>query len=83
VVARPDCPSWPFGPAEAQRRQEAVELPPRVTFEIADGVAVEFVLIPPGEFVMGDPQGAPDERQAALVRIAKPFDMSRHEVTNA
>jgi len=83
AVARPDCPSWPFGPAEAQRRQEAVELPQRVTFEIADGVPVEFVLIPPGEFVMGDPQGAPDEREAARVRIAKPFYMSRHEVTNA
>ena len=61
---------------------------------------MEFVLIPPGEFVMGSPEA---ERQEALeeakalgrkwpvqyipteiqhhVKIAKPFYLGRHEVT--
>ena len=78
-----DCPRWPFDQAEAKRRAVAVEMPQTITLEIADGLTLELVLIPPGEFVMGDPLGAPDERDAARVRIDRPFYMARHEVTNA
>ena len=80
---RVDCPQWPFDEAEAKRRAKAVEMPQTLTIEIADGLAIEFVLIPPGEFVMGDPAGAPDERHATRVGIERPFYMARHEVTNA
>ena len=78
-----DCPGWPFDEEEAKRRAAAFKMSPTITLDIADGLAMEFVLIPPGEFVMGDPLGAPDERHAARVRIQKPFYMARHEVTNS
>ena len=81
--AKVECPSWPFDAAEAARRQEAVGLSKSITVEFSAGLSMEFVLVPPGEFVMGDPQGASGERDAARVRIDRPFYMSRHEVTNA
>lgn len=81
--APPPCPGWPFTAAEAQRRQDAAGLPKTRTVELAKGLPMEFVLVPAGEFVMGDPQGAPDERVTARVRIDRPFYMGRCEVTNA
>ena len=80
---RPACPNWPFAPAEARARQEAVSLPETITLELGNDLEMEFALIPPGEFVMGDPRGAPDERPACRVRIPMPFYMSRYEVTNS
>lgn len=44
---------------------------------------MELVLIPPGEFVMGSPDGPPDEQPLAQVRLDKPFWMGVCEVTNA
>jgi formylglycine-generating enzyme required for sulfatase activity len=79
----PACPGWPFDVQEARRRQQAAGLPATMQCEIAKGLSLEFVLVPPGEFVMGDPNGAADERLAARVRIDRPFYMSRTEVTNA
>jgi formylglycine-generating enzyme required for sulfatase activity len=76
-----DCPHWPFDSAEAQRRQQALD-PNRRTIELADGVTMDMVLVPPGEFVMGSPTGDADERPAARVAIDKPFWMGCLEVTN-
>ena len=81
--ARPECPGWPFDAAEARRRREAAGLPETLTLEIADGLPMDLVLIPAGEFVMGDPDGPPDERPAARMAIGKPFYLGRCEVTNA
>jgi len=39
--------------------------------------------IPPGEFVMGSLNGAPDERPRARLRVDKPFWMAEREVSNA
>ena len=80
---RPVCPGWPFGPEEARRRQAALSLPPEVELELADGLTMRFVLIPPGRFVMGEASGPGDERQTASVNLESPFYLSRHEVTNA
>ena len=77
------CPGWPFDSEEATRRQQAIGLPTAVTVAVADELPLEFVLIPAGEFVMGDPNGAPDERLPARLRIDTPFYMSRCEITNA
>jgi formylglycine-generating enzyme required for sulfatase activity len=80
---RPTCPNWPFEPAEALRRQEALGLPKTIRLDVANGLTMELALIPPGEFVLGDPDGPRDERPAARVALRKPFYLSRHEVTNA
>ncbi len=53
------------------------------TLDLGGGVTMELVRIPAGEFVMGDPAGAPDEQPCAAVTIAAPFWMARCEVTNA
>lgn len=75
------CPDWPLDGAEAKRRQEAVG-PVQQTVELAEGVMLNLVRIPAGEFVMGDPDGHPNERPLSRVRIDKPFWMGAIEVTN-
>jgi len=46
--------------------------------DLGNGVALELVLIPAGEFLMGDTDNPPIRR----VRIAEPFWMGRCEVSN-
>jgi formylglycine-generating enzyme required for sulfatase activity/serine/threonine protein kinase len=55
--------------------------------EIADGVTMTFVLVPPGEFLMGSP---PDEKgkngrygneTLHVVTFPEPFDLGKYEVT--
>jgi len=72
---------WPFDAAEAQRRQGPKDQATR-TLDLGEGVKLELLRIPAGEFVMGDPNGPPDERPACRVAIRKPFWMGRTEVTN-
>ena len=79
----PAVAGWPFDAAEANRRQEAVKLPVKLNLPLADSLQIELVLIPAGEFVMGDPAGAADEYPATRVSIPRPFYMSRTEITNA
>jgi len=78
----PAVAGWPFDAAEAKRRQQAVKLPPTLNLPLAGGLQIELVLIPAGEFVMGDPAGDADEYPAARVKIARPFYMGRTEITN-
>ncbi len=77
----PACRNWPFGPDEAQRRQQAAG-PIHQEVPLADGVALNLVRIPAGEFVMGDAAGLADERPACRVRIDRPFWMATCETTN-
>jgi formylglycine-generating enzyme required for sulfatase activity len=53
-----------------------------VSLSLTDSRKMELVLIPPGEFLLGSPDGPADERPVSRVRIERPFYMSRHEVTN-
>jgi formylglycine-generating enzyme required for sulfatase activity len=69
------------------------------TIEIADGVKMTFVLIPPGKFLMGTPESEQDyltktffdgKRPAFLddekqhtVTLTEPFDLAKTEVTQA
>src|SRR5262249_7275789 len=57
--------------------------------EIADGVTMTFVLVPPGTFFMGSP---PDEKgkngrypneTLHVVTLTEPFDLGKYEVTQA
>ncbi len=81
------CPDWPFDGAEARRRQEALipESADRLvrTLDLGDGSTMELILVPAGEFVMGEMDKEPDERPQSRVRIEESFWMGRFEVTNA
>ena len=46
-------------------------------------VELKLTLIPAGEFVMGSPDGHPDERHLTRVKIEKAFWMGTFEVSNA
>ena len=72
---------WPFNAAEAKLRQAAAG-PVTRTVALGGGLTLELVRIPAGSFVMGDTNGAPDERDLTAVRIDKPFWMARCEVSN-
>ena len=50
--------------------------------QLADGVAMELVRIPAGEFVMGDAAGQPDERPPRRIAIDRPLWMGVFEITN-
>ena len=83
----PDVPGWPFDAAEARRRQQAAcqELgvdKPEAGIDLGGGVRLDLVLVPPGEFVLGDLAGWPDEWPATRVKIDRPFWMGKVEITN-
>lgn len=54
---------------------------------LPDGVQMEFVRIPSGEFMMGcspaDDQCSDDEKPPHLVRITRAFEIGKYEVTEA
>jgi formylglycine-generating enzyme required for sulfatase activity len=79
---RPECPGWPMTTDEARRRQGE---PGQTTLkvQVADGVALELVRVPAGDFLMGDPNGPDDARPLCRARIDKPFWMGKLEITNA
>jgi formylglycine-generating enzyme required for sulfatase activity len=56
------------------------------TVEIADGVTMTFVLVPPGKFRMGSPENEADRASCETphtVVLTRPFDLGMHEVTQA
>jgi len=74
-------PGWPFDAAEAKRRQAALGRRER-TLDLGGGVTMKLVRVPAGEFVMGDPQGQPDEWPLSRVAIRRAFWIGACEVTN-
>jgi len=83
VTTVPRVEGWPFDAAEANRRQRRAGGETKRTFDLGKGVKLAVTLIPPGQFVMGDPGGHPDEGPPAVVKIAEAFWMGTFEVTNA
>ncbi|MCH8119398.1 MAG: SUMF1/EgtB/PvdO family nonheme iron enzyme [Planctomycetes bacterium] len=88
-VSRPkaDVPrlaKWPFDAAEARRRQASAgpTHPDKIGIDLGNGIKLEMVLIPAGQFVMGDKNGYQDECQLTPVNIKRAFWMSKFEVTN-
>lgn len=73
---------FPLTAAETRRLQRNDPAGSQMTIELGAGVRLDLVRIPAGEFVMGSPEGAPDERPRAVVRIARPFWMAATEITN-
>jgi formylglycine-generating enzyme required for sulfatase activity len=74
---------FPMTAAEALRLQLASGSEIRKTVDLGNGVKMELVRIPVGEFVMGGSDGAADECPRVVVRIVKPFWMGVTEVNNA
>ena len=74
--------SWPFDAAQARQRQAAAGTA-ALSVDLGEGLKLEMVLVPAGEFVMGDPAGWADEQPPCRVRIDKPFYMGKLEITNA
>ena len=71
-------PGWPFDAAEAKRRQAAAGASSQLKIGLTNGLDLEMVLIPAGEFVMGDA----DEPPVRPMRINKSFYMAKYEVFN-
>jgi len=72
---------WPIEPQRAQELQKTTGLVEK-QLDLGDGLAMKFVLVPAGKFVIGDAAGLPDEAAQAVVEIERPFYMGRFEVTN-
>ena len=83
AVANVQCPGWPFTPKEAKRRQATAAETAKREIDLGGGAKLELMLVPAGDFVMGDANGHEDEHPLTRVRIEKPFWMGRCEVTNA
>ncbi len=83
-------PGWPFTGDEAKRRQQSAARdsgpgspgPTDLQLDLGNGVAMHLVLIPAGEFLMGDAAGCDDEQPASRVCIERPFWMGKFEVIN-
>ncbi len=71
---------------EADPKAPAASLE-RTSLDLGDGVTMEFVLIPAGEFAMGSPEDEldrePDEGPARQVTITRPYYLGVYEVTQA
>ena len=78
---------FPFSSSDARRRQketaERLGIPVEKTVTV-NGVDMEFMLIPAGEFMMGNPSSTAhdSEKPVHRVRITKPFYIGKYEVTN-
>ena len=76
------CSTWPFDGAEAHRRQTADGRPTTRAVPLSDGLALDMVRIPSGEFIMGQADGCADEQPCSRVAIPRPFWMGRCEISN-
>ncbi len=72
--------------AEQKEAGGTAKSPPKeLTVDLGNGVKLEMVLLPAGEFLMGSPDSdkdaAPFEKPQHRVRITKPFYMGKYLVT--
>jgi formylglycine-generating enzyme required for sulfatase activity len=74
---------WPFDSASAEHRQASPGPPAQLQLPLVPGIRIEFVLVPAGEFILGDVTGTPDESPECRAKVARPFYLGRTEVTNA
>ena len=59
---------------------------PRTTMRprlIKNSAGIEFVWVPPGDYMMGSENGGPDEKPVHHVTIGEGFNMGKYEVTQA
>ncbi len=75
------CAGWPFGSTEARRQQDALGKHAQ-SIDLGDGISMDLVYVPAGQFLMGSIDGTQDERPVTVARINRPFWIGRIEVTN-
>ncbi|MEX0702499.1 MAG: formylglycine-generating enzyme family protein [Planctomycetales bacterium] len=78
--------TWPFDAAEARRRQketaEALGLPVQMSVDLGGDVTLELMLIPAGEFMMGEKDSAgPRGQELHKVRLTRPYYLGKYEFT--
>jgi hypothetical protein len=77
-------PAFPFDAATAARYQREVAAALGLPVEFTDAHGIAFVLVPPGQFLMGSPTDEPgrnaDEAQHTAT-LTRPFYVGKHEVT--
>ncbi|MEI7732354.1 MAG: SUMF1/EgtB/PvdO family nonheme iron enzyme [Verrucomicrobiota bacterium] len=76
----PKLENWPMTADQAKAAQKAVS-PAPLELDLGDGVTMKFAMIPAGKFVMGNPNGFPDESPASVVTLDRPFYLGQMEVT--
>jgi formylglycine-generating enzyme required for sulfatase activity len=77
-------PQPPSPPATGPQVAVGVYPPPTPSESsktLRNGLGMEFVLIPAGEFMMGSNNGDSDEKPVHQVRISTPFYLGQYEVT--
>jgi len=77
TVYVPACAATGPAPSAVESRKMKTQ-----SIDLGEGVALELVQVPAGDFVMGDNAGEAAERPAGNVKIAKPFWIGRIEVSN-
>jgi len=77
-----ECSGWPIDAATAAARQKAAGPAQSRTLDLGQDIKLDLVLIPAGEFVIGDTAGRCDEWPLARVSIDRPFWMAKFEITN-
>jgi formylglycine-generating enzyme required for sulfatase activity len=63
--------------AEARPRENAAK---EIAIDLGNGATMQFVLIPPGSFAMGDAKGSSDEQPVHKVTITRPFYLGKYQV---
>jgi formylglycine-generating enzyme required for sulfatase activity len=71
IAAEPDAKPWPLwdGSESVADYAQRANLPPSKTLELGNGVKLELVLIPAGEFIMGTPEPEPVDEAPFRNRI--------------
>ncbi len=78
----PICADWPFDANEAAARQRGAGNSIERVVGLGEGVTLRLVLIPSGEFIMGDVDGEVDERPLNRVNVDSAYWMGALEITN-
>ncbi|MBC8373857.1 MAG: SUMF1/EgtB/PvdO family nonheme iron enzyme, partial [Planctomycetes bacterium] len=73
---------WPFSPEQAAKMQNTLKKN-KMSVDLGEGVKLDMVWIPAGQFVMGSTTGFRDELPRSRTAIEKGFWMGSLEVTNA
>jgi formylglycine-generating enzyme required for sulfatase activity len=85
VASSPPLANAPFGAEEARQHRERWAKYLNRSVEETNSIGMKLELIPPGEFLMGSPEGEKhrdsDEGPQHQVRITKPFYLGMYEVT--
>lgn len=74
----------PFDTTQAKAHQQALADYLGVPVESSNSIGIKFVLIPPGEFIMGSPTNEPGREgneASHKVKLTQPFGLAVYEVT--